>query len=1051
MTPARQLLGFLLVASTTMAVAQTNTQNYVLTRTYKTRGATEASNGTYSGDPSTVSTQINYYDGLGKLRQQVSAFASPKENRDVVVRTDYDNQHRPERAYLPIVNNGAGKGEYVGDFGGSSFYNSQVCGSTSEYFTLTHYDGSPLNRIVEQQAPGVRGNEAGVVTKYLVADGSIKRYKVSGINLTDIAPDGQYPGGALTYTETLDEDDHKVQEYRDRHDRVVLRRSFDGGTEFSTYYVYDAKGQLRAVLQPAYQAEASLPKYAFLYRYDAQGRMVQKKVPGADAVSMEYDDRDRMTFMTDGRGKKFYYLYENDLNRLTETGICTNGDCSGKTSLTRTRYDDYSGAFRAFVREDFSEWVNAGADYFLPTDLSRSLKGQTTVIWHRVIGSAENSYGAELQTVTYYDDKYRVVQIIRQLVGPGANAQERTSYLRDFTGKVLRERVEQITNGNVYALEKSFFYDQTDRLTKTTHRILESQNGSLVEKKSYTHAEQTYDEVGQLKTKKLHGGLQTLTYQHHVRGWLCEQKYETGPRFRVKLNYAASGNINSMDWATQNYESGQSFTYDGLSRLKTAQGSGNFQGFGESLSYDGNGNITGLTRQRNGGTIDNLTYSYNGNRVTRIDDAQDNADGFNDDNTKTDNEFAYDGNGNQTTDLNRKWGLSYNVLNLIREVTKNGSTPLQYTYDGAGGKRQVQAPAPAGTTTYEGAFEYGGNNALTRIVVEEGQVIRNADGTYTVNYYLRDHLGNVRQVMDENGAVMQQTEYYAFGLAVERQNSTSPPNKYLFNGKEKQEVTSFLDYGARQYDPITGRWLGVDPLAEKGRKWSPYVFAFNNPVRFLDPDGLFPGDPPRSKVRVYTETEGVGHTFVSVGTGSNTTVYTFGRYAGTDKNKSIGQSLSPTGPGVLVKMTGTEARDYIMSIVQERNGKAFEINNADGNKVSEFFENKLTSSSEKPAKGMYSDDETKNNSEIQSRVIGDYNITSNNCTTISCQAIRETVSDFGNTPSRLDILAPSKMSRPEFLPADFQKLLGSSTQVRPLNYDALKKEYKFPSGGGGSY
>nr|WP_236676304.1 RHS repeat-associated core domain-containing protein [Chryseolinea lacunae] len=106
------------------------------------------------------------------------------------------------------------------------------------------------------------------------------------------------------------------------------------------------------------------------------------------------------------------------------------------------------------------------------------------------------------------------------------------------------------------------------------------------------------------------------------------------------------------------------------------------------------------------------------------------------------------------------------------------------------------------------------------------------------------------KVTQIKGPVVQQDDYYPFGLtfnSYHRENGVK--QNYLFNGKEKQDELdlSWLDYGARMYDPTIARWMVIDPMASKFPSWSPYNYAFDNPVRFIDPDGREPDDTSPDK------------------------------------------------------------------------------------------------------------------------------------------------------------------------------------------------------------
>jgi RHS repeat-associated protein len=347
-----------------------------------------------------------------------------------------------------------------------------------------------------------------------------------------------------------------------------------------------------------------------------------------------------------------------------------------------------------------------------------------------------------------------------------------------------------------------------------------------------------------------------------------------------------NGNISETLWTTDSDDLKRSYgyQYDALSRLLKAkyQKQGNETGsYDESLQYDKNGNIRGL--QRNGYIdsddqgmtypIDDLIYTYdnynNSNRLLSVYDSSNSLDGFKDGNTSGD-DYGYDNYGNMKSDRNKGIDrIYYNHLNLPTKIVFSNSSEIQYLYNAAGVKvmKRVNSTEPnyelEGVTHYLSGFQYK-DNELQLFPTAEGYVNVTDGGKFNYVYNYTDHLGNVRvsysyDDRENELKILEENHYYPFGLKhsynTDRYDFARDENdnifvvlepvdrnkyQYKYNGKEYQDELNLnlYDYGARNYDPAIGRWMNIDPLAENSRRWTPYNYAYNNPMYFVDPDGM---------------------------------------------------------------------------------------------------------------------------------------------------------------------------------------------------------------------
>ncbi|PIF00167.1 MAG: hypothetical protein CR994_06795 [Maribacter sp.] len=399
----------------------------------------------------------------------------------------------------------------------------------------------------------------------------------------------------------------------------------------------------------------------------------------------------------------------------------------------------------------------------------------------------------------------------------------------------------------------------------------------------------TYDELGQLVQKKVGGeadgtdvlasnGLQQVDYAYNIRNWLTSVNNPANlgsDLWAFKVNYNTVGhgstpqynqNVAETEWRTANTDGSlkwYSYGYDGLNRLVSATDNTTDQRYSlANVTYDKNGNIQLLARNgyQNSSTFTNmdiLDYDYdNGNKLVKVTDNGNDDYGFKD-GTNTNDDFEYDINGNLKIDRNKGiTSIEYNHLNLPEQVNF-GSDNIKYVYDATGVKLKRTASSGtetlyAGNHVYEGAV---GNAQLQFFNHAEGYATPDGQGGYDYVYNYVDHLGSVRLSYtdaDDNGnidpsnEIIEENNYYPYGHKMLGFNDAVSPygnstaKRWKFNGKEFDNSFDIdtYDFGARNYDPTIGRWMNIDPLAEKYYDFSGYNYTMNNPVLFTDPDGM---------------------------------------------------------------------------------------------------------------------------------------------------------------------------------------------------------------------
>jgi RHS repeat-associated protein len=446
--------------------------------------------------------------------------------------------------------------------------------------------------------------------------------------------------------------------------------------------------------------------------------------------------------------------------------------------LSITYYDDYN--FKAGSGFSTTYDFQSVGDYGLSTywgfnHLTEKLLGLVT-------GSKSRTQGeniAWMYSVTYYDKYYQPVQTVSSHQHGG---KMRSSSLYAFSGEVLKSRTRyEYTGGGITTVERRFTYDHAGRPLKVYHRVDGNDEVLL--------SHYLYNELGEVTDIIHHSRNEGNTYLYKttlkssIQGWTDEITYRFSDNqttiFQEKLDYQKSngqgnaqkysGLITSQRWKHYDTSPEQlyNYTYDipkrltgGLYRSKPGATWVNNGLYTETnISYSPNGNITGLLRYTDksgtSGNIDALSYTYSGNRLTAVVDnaTTHKAEGFNDGNT-TATDYQYNGNGFLTSDANKGiTAITYTAQNLPQQISF-GSNTIKYTYD-AGGTLMTQVYQGTGgfpnkTVQFVGELVFE-NGSLTDINHELGRVL--ANNSFKYQYYLTDHLGSTRVVLQEDPMV----------------------------------------------------------------------------------------------------------------------------------------------------------------------------------------------------------------------------------------------------------------------------------------------------------
>jgi RHS repeat-associated protein len=552
---------------------------------------------------------------------------------------------------------------------------------------------------------------------------------------------------------------------------------------------YENRGYVSQIVNP-------LGEITKFFR-DNMGRVLSKIEPGNRETKYLYDQNGRMTSLTTPNGKTHEFIY-NEQELLSEYRPPALG----------------------------SEVVKTTYEYNLDKDLTKiTLPDGREITYDYQDSGRVNGFGSSSEGMKYYGWGNSGTTNPEEIKRSGT-----VMLSRAYFGPYLKSETQSLDDESLSVVSKvEFGFDKQFRTSKVT---VKDTAGAIGHVPRYFYDRDNLliragevvivrDSLGKVSEKRIDNAQILQTYDSNY-GELNKIEY----RFKGKTNL-----INT-------------FKRDKLGRIsELADGANRF-----ALFYDRSGRFTGRGYVGAGTPVSQFIYDKNGNRVSGIDKGVKFSAQYDD----HDRLVKY----NDTT-------FTYGLNGELASKT-TGSETTNYTFDVYGNLYNVQQPDKTISYQFDAldrrVAKFVSDNLISRYVWQDQLRLTaelNADGSMKkqfvyadgVNspeymifegkryFFVKDHRGSINLVVNvDSGEVVQRMSYSEFGEVIEDTNPGFQP--FGFAGGLYDVDTKLVKFGARDYDPSIGRWLSKDPILFAGGDTNLYGYVMQDPINFIDTDGL---------------------------------------------------------------------------------------------------------------------------------------------------------------------------------------------------------------------